>query len=146
MTENNGYIAIMVTCGQDKCTSLLENSYLLIILLICLSLVPLFLRKYWSYGNETLHRASTWCNSGFKTFWGGYLAQYGCMSPKTSWIGTCPYVRQMSLCPTNCPYVRQKCPYVRQIVPMSNKNVHKVKLAAGGRRSLRVIIKMRKFT
>ena len=27
MTENNGYIAIMVTCGQDKCTSLLENSY-----------------------------------------------------------------------------------------------------------------------
>ena len=27
MTENNGYIAIMVICGLDKCTSLLENSH-----------------------------------------------------------------------------------------------------------------------
>ena len=52
-----------------------------------------------------------------KPFGYPYLAPLAYSRPKTAYLGRCPYVRKMSLCPTN------KCPYVRQSVLMSDNNI-----------------------
>ena len=42
------------------------------------------------------------------------ITQQGCRAQKLVKLVPVPMSDKMSLCPTNCPYVRQKCPHVRQ--------------------------------